>query len=52
MDAVVSDTFDRWLAQKHALAPTGDPFVDVRRGVGRPRRVRACGSGRLVQDRP
>jgi AcrR family transcriptional regulator len=32
MDAVVSDAFDKYLATKRALRPTGDPFVDVRRG--------------------
>ena len=32
MDAVVSDAFDRYLAEKRALRPTGDPSVDLRRG--------------------
>jgi AcrR family transcriptional regulator len=32
MDAVVSDAFDRYLAQKRALRPSGDAFVDLRRG--------------------
>jgi AcrR family transcriptional regulator len=32
MRAVVSDAFERYLAQKRALRPTGDPFEDLRRG--------------------
>jgi AcrR family transcriptional regulator len=32
MDAVVTDAFDRYLAEKRRLRPTGDPFVDLRRG--------------------
>jgi AcrR family transcriptional regulator len=32
LDAVISDAFDRYLAHKRALRPTGDPCVDLRRG--------------------
>jgi AcrR family transcriptional regulator len=32
MDAVVTDAFERYLAEKRRLRPTGDPFVDLRRG--------------------
>lgn len=32
MDAVVSDAFERYLAEKRRLPPTGDPVVDLRRG--------------------
>ena len=32
MDAVVSDAFERYLAEKRRLRPTGDPVVDLRRG--------------------
>jgi AcrR family transcriptional regulator len=32
MDAVIDDAFDRYMTQKRALRPTGDPFVDLRRG--------------------
>jgi AcrR family transcriptional regulator len=31
-DAVVTDAFERYLAEKRRLRPTGDPFVDLRRG--------------------
>jgi AcrR family transcriptional regulator len=32
LDAVVSDAFERYVAQKRALRPTGDPAKDLRRG--------------------
>ena len=32
MDAVVSDAFDRYVAEKRRLRLTGEPFVDLRRG--------------------
>jgi AcrR family transcriptional regulator len=32
LDAVVTDTFERYLAQKHSLQPTGDPATDIRQG--------------------
>jgi hypothetical protein len=32
MDAVVTDAFERYLAEKRRLQPTGDPVVDLRRG--------------------
>jgi AcrR family transcriptional regulator len=32
MDAVVTDAFERYLAEKRRLRPTGDPIVDLRRG--------------------
>src|SRR3954466_1033869 len=32
MDSVVTDAFERYLAEKRRLRPTGDPFVDLRRG--------------------
>jgi AcrR family transcriptional regulator len=32
MDAVVTDAFERYLAEKRRLRPTGDPVVDLRRG--------------------
>ena len=32
LDAVVTDAFERYLARKRALRPTGDPAADVRQG--------------------
>lgn len=32
LDAVITDAFERYLAQKHALQPTGDPATDIRQG--------------------
>ncbi len=32
LDAVVTDAFERYLARKRALRPTGDPATDIRRG--------------------
>lgn len=32
MDAVVTDAFERYLAQKRRLRPSGDPLVDLRHG--------------------
>jgi AcrR family transcriptional regulator len=32
LDAVVTEAFDRYLAQKRALQPTGDPAADIRQG--------------------
>lgn len=32
MGAVVTDAFERYLADKRRLRPTGDPYVDLRRG--------------------
>ena len=32
MDAVLTDAFDRYLAEKRRLRLTGDPFADLRRG--------------------
>ena len=32
MDAVVTDAFERYRAEKRRLRPTGDPVVDLRRG--------------------
>jgi AcrR family transcriptional regulator len=32
LDAVLSDAFERYLAQKRALRSTGDPAVDIRKG--------------------
>ena len=32
LDAVVAETFERYLAGKRSLRPSGDPVVDLRRG--------------------
>lgn len=32
LDAVLTDAFERYLAQKRALQPTGDPATDIRQG--------------------